>query len=282
MIVWGSVVLEQLLGDKYRNACMAELTAIKPGNVHMFADGHGMVVQDFIQSANVSAPAIAQVGLTVGQRILNATQATWNAVGCNTNLGIVLLAAPMIQAAYSDQGFCRESLQSVLKALTVQDAIEAYKAITMANPAGLGVAAEHDVQDAPQVSLLEGMQAAADRDLIAQQYSDGYQAVFNAMALYKAYLGLWEREAWAVTAVHLHFLSEFEDSHIARKHGNTMAQAIQLEAKNHFQHFSVQENPKLYQTTLLTWDADLKKRGINPGTSADLTVASLIAFNLLH
>ena len=275
-------MLEQLLGDKYRDACMAELTAIKPGNVHMFADGHGMVVQDFIQSANASAPAIAQVGLTVGERILNATQATWNAVGCNTNLGIVLLAAPMIQAAYSDKGFCRESLQSVLKALTVQDAIQAYQAIMLANPAGLGAASEHDVQDAPQVSLLEGMQAAADRDLIAQQYSDGYQAVFHALALYQNYFGLWEREAWAVTAVHLHFLAEFEDSHIARKHGNTMSQAIQLESKNHFQHFTAQENPKLYQASLLDWDADLKKRGINPGTSADLTVACLLAINLLH
>ena len=282
MIVWNNVVLEQLLGDKYRDACMAELTAIKPGNVHIFADGHGMVVQDFIQSANVSACTIAQVGLTVGERILNATQATWNAVGCNTNLGIVLLAAPMIQAAYSDQGFCREGLQTVLKALTVQDAIQAYQAITLANPAGLGAAAEHDVQDAPQVSLLEGMQAAADRDLIAQQYSDGYQAVFNALVLYKTYLELWEREAWAVTSVYLHFLAEFEDSHIVRKHGNEMAQAVQLEAKNHFQHFTAQENPKLYQASLLDWDADLKKRGINPGTSADLTVACLLAINLLH
>ena len=103
-------MLEQLLSEKYRNACMAELTAIKPGNVHMFADGHGMVVQDFIQSANVSAPAIAQLGLTVGERILNATQATWNAVGCNTNLGIVLLAAPMVTGAviaiFSDCGSC--------------------------------------------------------------------------------------------------------------------------------------------------------------------------------
>jgi triphosphoribosyl-dephospho-CoA synthase len=282
MIVWNSVVSEQLLGDKYRDACMAELSAIKPGNVHIFADGHGMVVQDFIQSANVSAQAIAQVDLTVGERILNATQATWNAVGCNTNLGIVLLAAPMIQAAYSGNGFCRESLQSVLKALTVQDSIEAYQAIKMANPAGLGTAAEHDVQDAPQVSLLQGMQAAADRDLIAQQYSDGYQAVFNALTLYKTYLDLWEREAWAVTAVYLHFLAEFEDSHVARKYGDEMAQAIQMEARNHFQHFTAQENPKLYQASLLGWDADLKKRGINPGTSADLTVACLLAFNLLH
>ncbi len=275
-------MLEQLLMEKYRDACMAELTAIKPGNVHMFADGHGMVVQDFIQSANASAPVISKAGLTVGQRILNATQATWSAVGCNTNLGIVLLTAPMIQAAYADEGFNQKTLQAVLNALAVRDAIDAYKSIAMANPAGLGAAAEHDVQDVPQVSLLEGMQAAAGRDLIAQQYSDGYQAVFNALALYKTYLALWGREAWAVTAVYLHFLAEFEDSHIARKHGNKIAQTIQLEAKNHFQHFVAQENPKLYQAVLLDWDSDLKKRGINPGTSADLTVACLLALNLLH
>lgn len=275
-------LFEEQLSAKYREACMSELTAIKPGNVHMFADGHGMVVQDFIQSANVSAPAIAKAGLSVGERILHATQATSAAVGCNTNLGIVLMAAPMIQAAYSHQGFGSESLQRVLNSLTVQDAIGAYQAIALANPAGLGQVDEHDVQDEPKVSLLDGMRAAADRDLIAHQYGDGYQAVFNALGHYKVYLALWEREAWAVTAIYLHFLAEFEDSHIARKYGNKMAQSIQMEAKDHFQHFTAQENPKLYQSALLNWDADLKKRGINPGTSADLTVACLLAFNLLH
>ena len=36
--------------------------------------------------------------LTVGERILSAVQATQEAVGLNTNLGIILLCAPMIQA----------------------------------------------------------------------------------------------------------------------------------------------------------------------------------------
>jgi triphosphoribosyl-dephospho-CoA synthase len=39
-------------------------------------------------------------------------------------------------------------------------------------------------------------------------------------------------------------------------------------------------NPKLMQTPLLKWDAALKRRGINPGTSADLTVATLLANQL--
>ena len=58
----------------YRDACMAELSAIKPGNVHMFADGHGMVVQDFIKSADASSQVIAKPNLSVDERILTAVK----------------------------------------------------------------------------------------------------------------------------------------------------------------------------------------------------------------
>jgi triphosphoribosyl-dephospho-CoA synthase len=152
----------------------------------------------------------------------------------------------------------------------------------MATPAGLGEVEAHDVHQTPSVTLLQAMQAAANRDLIAQQYANGYQDIFSVgVATYQFYLAKWERSAWAVTATYLAFLAEFEDSHIARKYGKEIAQAIQQEAKHHFQNFTSQENPKLYQATLLTWDADLKKRGINPGTSADLTVATILAFSLI-
>lgn len=270
------------IAQMYRDACMAELSALKPGNVHMFADGHGMVVQDFIKSADASAQLIATPDLTVGERILSAVKATWDAVGCNTNLGIVLLAAPMVQAAYSRHGFSQESLQEALDNLTVDDAAKAYQAISLASPAGLGEVSEHDVHQAPSVTLLQAMQAATDRDLIAQQYAHGFIDVFAGVQVYAEYSAKWERVAWAITAVYLSFLAKFEDSHIARKYGKETAQAIQQEAKKHFQDFISQENPKLYQATLLAWDADLKNRGINPGTSADLTVATILANSLMN
>ena len=266
----------------YRDACMAELGALKPGNVHLFADGHGMVVQDFIKSADASSQVIALPNLSVGERILTAIKATWEAVGCNTNLGIILLAAPMIQAASSTEGFSHLALQEVLNNLTEDNAVKVYEAISIAKPAGLGEVQQHDVHQTPQITLLEAMRAAADRDLIAQQYANGYQDIFNlGVTTYQHYLAKWERPAWAVTATYLAFLAGFEDSHIARKYGNQVAKAIQQEAKKHFQSFTSQENPKLYQATLLAWDTELKKRGINPGTSADLTVATLFAIRLV-
>jgi triphosphoribosyl-dephospho-CoA synthase len=270
------------IASLYRDACMAELSAVKPGNVHMFADGHGMVVQDFIKSADASTHVIALPNFSVGDRILSAVKATWGSVGCNTNLGIILLAAPMIQGAYSKDGFSQNTLQNVLNNLTVDDAVKAYEAILIAMPAGLGEVQEHDVSQTPQITLLEAMQAASDRDLIAQQYANGYQDVFNlGVATYQRYLAKWERSAWAISATYLAFLAAFEDSHIARKYTKEVAQVIQLEAKSHFINFTSQENPKLYQATLLAWDTDLKRRGINPGTSADLTVATILANELL-
>jgi triphosphoribosyl-dephospho-CoA synthase len=70
-------------------------------------------------------------------------------------------------------------------------------------------------------------------------------------------------------------MRSFLDSHIARKQGETIAKLVQNEAAEHATEFAQNFNPKNYQSALLTFDTALKKRGINPGTSADLTVASL-------
>jgi triphosphoribosyl-dephospho-CoA synthase len=279
--------VQNIIAEKYYEACMAELSALKPGNVHIFADGHGMVVQDFIQSANASMTPISQLGLSVGERIYQAISATWGAVGCNTNLGIVLLAAPLIQTVFLHGKLNQVNLKQVLQNLSLKDAELAFQAIQLASPAGLGEAPEHDVNDVPKVTLLAAMQAAASRDLIAQQYANGYAEVFAGIQVYAEYLAKWERAAWAVTAVYLSFLAKFEDSHIVRKYGQETAKKIQEQAQQHYAELTALENPKLYQSTLLVWDQELKaqsseKQGINPGTSADLTVATILANSLMN
>ncbi len=269
------------LAKAFKAACMAELQAIKPGNVHIFADGHGMLVQDFIKSAETVSSVIAQPNLTVGERILNSVKATQQSVNCNTNLGIVLLCAVIIQASLEmDLTTSKISLethiQSVLTHLTNQDAELAFQAITLANPAGLGES-EHDVRTTAKISLLQAMQTAQHRDLIAQQYSNGFLDIFDVgLVSYKAAIARWQNPTWATTFAYLSFLAEFPDSHIVRKFGESIAQQVQLEALQHLQTFKKIENPKTYLRPLMLWDADLKQRSINPGTSADLTVATLL------
>lgn len=274
--------LHALLAAAFKAACLEELETIKPGNVHIFADGHGMVVQDFMRSADAAAPQIAMPGLGVGERIRRAVDDTWQAVGCNTNLGIILLCAPLIHAAANiSQNTLREALRSTLQHLTQQDAVEAYAAILQAGPAGLGSSSEHDVKEAPRVSLLQAMGAAQERDRIAWQYAHDYADIFDfGLPRWHALLARWERPAWAATGVYLGYLAHHADTHVCRKFGPEVAEAVRAEAEMHERLFMAMENPKHYQRPLLDYDAALKAGGINPGTSADLTVATLLAARL--
>jgi triphosphoribosyl-dephospho-CoA synthase len=277
----GQTELSSQLAAAFKTACLSELEALKPGNVHIFADGHGMVVQDFIHSAEAASQEIAKPGLTVGQRIFYAVESTWLAVGCNTNLGIILLSAPLIHAAFkSPQIALRERLKEVLQELTVEDAAMAYRAILQASPAGLGASAQHDVHGVPDVSLLDAMREAAARDRIALQYANNYEDVYRGAEIYKNAYQQWGRAGWATTVLYLDFLAEISDTHLLRKYGEEVARQVRDEAAHHRKLLLEEENPKKYQRPLLEFDRDLKSRGLNPGTSADLTVASLLLVEL--
>lgn len=261
---------------------MAELAALKPGNVHIFADGHNMVVQQFIQSADAVAAVIAEPRLTVGARILASINATWQVVDCNTNLGIVLLCAPLVEAALVDDSSSLQSrLAQVLQSLTIADADLAFQAIVRASPAGLGKSDQHDVHDSPKISLLAAMRESAERDRIAWQYIHEFSDIFDfGLPHYAAAIARWNNPAWATSVLYLAWLSEFPDSHISRKYDLALAQEVQQEAQHHLQRMLAQDNPKSYQRDLMQFDTQLKSRRINPGTSADLTVATLMAYAL--
>ena len=274
----------QEISQLFKSACVAELEALKPGNVHIFADGHGMTIHDFIKSAEAVTAMIAQPDLSLGQRIFLSVEATYKAVACNTNLGIILLCAPLIHAVITvKNGTLRQRLQQVLEQTSVTDAQFTFDAIALAKPAGLGVASQHDVHQAADCNLLQAMQSASERDLIALQYASGFEAIFNVSLPILALANTNNsplNQTWLTTRLYLNLLATFPDSHIVRKYGATVAGQVQQQAKEHLANFNLSVNPKTYQRQLLDWDRQLKQQGINPGTSADLTVASLLAYEL--
>ncbi len=254
--------------------CRLDVEAFKPGNVSIISHGHGMRAQDFLRSADVAGPCIAQPDLAVGERILQATKASWAAVGCNTNLGIVLLCAPLACALGS-------TLQSVLRNLTRDDAAQAFEAIRIASPGGLGEAPEHDVHNvnnlplAPTTTLLAAMRAAAHRDRIALQYACDFEDIFSTgVPAARRFLAFGWSPAWAMIGVFLAFLSRFHDSHIERKFGSEQARSVTQKASELAHLLEDLRNPEEAMPALARWDRELKERGINPGTSADLAVAS--------
>jgi len=261
-------------------SCRDEIEAPKPGNVHIFAAGHGMTADEFLRSAEAAAPAIGESSALVGDRIIAAVEATWASVGMNTNLGIILLCAPLAAAAQMG-GDLQSALKSVLAGLTRADAAAAFRAILRASPAGLGEAPRHDVRNAPNATLLEAMRAAADRDRIAYQYAFDFADVFETgMAAFDAARRESWPAPWPTVAVYLAFLASFPDSHIARKTGPASAATVQGEAANLRQRFVRYSNPAEALPDLLAFDQRLKAAGLNPGTSADLTVATVFADHL--
>jgi len=264
----------------FLRACRTELEALKPGNVHIHAEGHGMTVRDFLRSAEAAAGPLCERGSSVGARIRAPVEASWSAVPLNTNLGIVLLAAPLLSAAERGSGGLRSRLEAVLQDLTIDDAVDAFAAIRRANPGGLGRAEAQDVGTAPTVTLLAAMTLAADRDRIAYQYATGYTDVFaTGVHRIEAARKAGHAPDWTATLVFLDFLRAIPDSHIARKFGAGIAEQIRDEAALLYR--ALPEEPAAAFPRLSEFDRSLKARGLNPGTSADLTVASLLASELL-
>lgn len=263
-------------------ACTLDVAALKPGNVHRHADGHGMHAADFVASAEAAAPALCRRGAPLGQRLYAAVAATRAAVGCNTNLGILLLCAPLVLAAErQDAAVDAGSVAAVLSGLDAEDAALACRAIALAGPGGLGDAGEHDVRKPPRLGLVAAMALAAPRDRIARAYTDGFADLFGfTLPQLERLLDAGDDVEQATTALYLAILARWPDSHLLRKFGDRAAQSVTREAAELLVRLPGTERPAARRAMLLEWDKSLKQRGFNPGTSADLTVATLFAHDL--
>ena len=240
-----------------------------------------MTVEDFLVSARVSAPALTDPSLSTGGRILAAVRATREAVGTNTNLGIILLCAPLASAAGRENIGLREAVAHVLASMDMEDTKAIFEAIVLASPGGLGSASSHDVRDEPRTTIVEAMREAADRDMIARQYASDFRDVFETgLEAYDEAESRGERDMWPTVFTYLAFLANFPDSHMARKHGIDIAERVKAEAKGILSQIGESQDTARRTRILLDFDAHLKSNGFNPGTSADLTVATLFAHSL--
>jgi triphosphoribosyl-dephospho-CoA synthase len=253
-------------------ACMWEVLARKVGNVHPRMSFSNTNYLHFLQSAMAMGMCFSQPSeRTVGQLVLDSVRATQSAVQQNTNLGIILLLAPLAQAENSEQ------IGRVLDGLTVQDTRLVYEAIRVANPGGLGQSNEADVQAEPTVTLRAAMALAADRDLIARQYASGFAEVLNfgVERIRQNHLKLGSIEATVIDC-QLAWLAHFPDSLIARKNGLPQAVEVQNRAQ------AVLDSGGVFTSVGRRagrdLDAYLRTDGhrLNPGTTADLITACLV------
>ena len=263
-------------------ACLLDLQALKPGNVGVHGEGHGKTSQDFRRSAQAASELITRPDWSLGRRVREAAQASWGVAGCNTNIGVLLLAAPLVAAYYREEpSGLDQRLRDVLTETTLDDAREAYRAIQLMQPAGLGWVPQADVRDRPEVTLREAMELAAERDRIAAEYRDGFPVVLTeARPQWESLCLRWGDARWAMAGIFLTLLARYPDSHIARVHGEDAAKSVSGMIKKLADEFCEAESPENYRSRLLELDASLKSAGLSPGTTADLALAGVFAARL--
>jgi triphosphoribosyl-dephospho-CoA synthase len=267
------------IGAAAQLACLLEASAAKPGNVspgRPFAD---MRFRDFIVSAVAIGPAMrAASAQSLGHTILRAVKDTRQATAANTNLGIVLLLAPLARAAAvaTRADGLRAAVARTLAETTVDDARLVYEAIRLAAPGGLGTAADQDVASEPSESLLEVMRLAAGRDDVAREYATAFETTFDAGVPTLARL---EREGIrgdpATVELFLTLLSRRPDTLIARKAGRAAAESVSRGARRVLERGGARTPEG--RAALAAFDAELRDPAnrFNPGTTADLSAAVL-------
>ena len=259
-------------------ACLLEASAPKPGNVSPAAAFRDTTYEDFLASAVAIGPALAAAGeRSLGATIRAAVEATARWAPSNTNLGLVLLLAPLARAALRPgHEPLRSSLAATLAETTIADADDTYAAIRLAAPGGLGRADDQDVAHPPTASLRAVMTLAAGRDAIAREYATDFETTFEkgAPALGRAQAeGLSWRDA--VVEVYLTLLAAAPDTHIARKLGADAAASVQRRARAAIEAGGVRTAPGREAVAALDRALRDEANTLNPGATADLTGAAI-------
>jgi triphosphoribosyl-dephospho-CoA synthase len=264
----------------------------KPGNVGLYSRQADMTAVDLLLGAAAIAPIMDQAPTqSVGTTILESIRATRQVTRVNTNLGIVLLLAPLASVPLHLD--LRGGVMRILMRLTVDDTRQTYEAIRLANPGGLGSVGEQDVAREPTVTLREAMALAADRDMIARQYVNDFEQVFETAELLTQELSdEWNELYSRIVSVFLRQLSKYPDTLIERKFGRAAAEEVSLAARQ-----VIESDPGHLGWAIPAFDTWLRSGcsrpfrffpgmlpepileprpdARNPGTTADLITAAL-------
>ncbi len=145
-------------------------------------------------------------------------------------------------------------------------------------PAGWARSPEQDIADEPTLPLRAVMTLAADRDLIARQYANGFREVFDdALPPLRDGLASGRTLETAIVAAHLTLLSKHPDSLIVRKAGLERAREVSRRAAEVLA-AGWPDRPAAIEMCWAfdDWLRDPSRR-FNPGTTADLVTAALYA-----
>ena len=268
----------------------------KPGNVHRTRNYDDMVFQDFVISAVVIGNTMEELAsqskeiddlskAELGKFILQAVKETDKWVENNTNLGIMMMCIPIAASASISNGFdeIQENVGLLMDATTVDDAVNLYDAINVADAGGMGDQEEFDVMSekakdelrANNQTMYDVLKISAGWDRLASELTSKMPVCFKLG--YPTFSNFWKNcddvdvinKATVLTFMTI--LSEIPDTLISRKYGIEVAKGVSDKAKELLEF----KDDDSFVEKLLEFDDYLYGNKYNPGTTADLTAASI-------
>ena len=270
------------LQNAYLFACRKDIELIKPGNVNIKSPHSDTNAEDYLESSLLSSKELFKPDYSLGERILNSIKITRSKIKTNTNLGIILLCAPIIHACiYFNNLTMREGIKKTLSSSTVKDTQDLCMAINISAPGGLGTREIYDTASKPTVNILEIMNHSASYDRISYQYSHDYSDIFDFIIPRLVFLNKKHNSLdISLSLMFIEILAKIPDSHISRKFDDKIAKKTSNNASDLLKILDREYSPDYLADRLNNLDYEYKKKGINPGTTADLLVASLMIYKI--
>ena len=297
----------EIVGKCASLAALLEVSAYpKPGNVHRLRDFPDTKYEHFLAgSVNLGSRmrVIAEKGqrirngkwaeLSVGENILASVKdmMDWQSGG-NVHLGIILLFSPLAAAAGSvmkdgvvDLDDLRNALDEVIRGATPLDSVNIYRAIDEVMSAeNLGHVDQLDVKDTSSLDRIldEGLtprdifKECQARDAICNEWATGFNVTFTeGYPFLRRRLDEGASINEATVDTFLKILSEHPDSLIQRKSGTKAAISVSEKAKEIIQAGGAATDAGMKMLWSLDDELSSENGSLNPGTTADLTAASV-------
>ena len=252
--------------ERAQLALMLEVCAYpKPGNVDRCHDYPDTRLEHFLASTLFARPALeeAETGTgRIGEIIRHAVRDTNCHKGGNTHFGAFILLIPLVYG-----GDIPGAIRAIEKT-DVSDAVAFYKAFALTS-VKMNVTDDLDVHDPHtltvirdrDMTLLDVMQHSAANDMVAREWVTGFPLTRRGADLLKQF----GPGRQAIVNTFLTLLASEPDTFIIKKHGTAVAQETVLVARE------VLDGKR----SLEDFDADCIERDINPGSTADIIIASI-------
>ena len=264
----------------YLNSCLEEIKAQKPGNVSSKSNIPGLQKNKFFRAAKISSEPLTNINLSIGESIYNACKRCMNELGSNYNLGIILLCAPIIRASLKEFESKKEfllGLKNIILNIDKKETEYIVKAIKICNPAGINkYNSKGNImkKNLTNFTFYDLAVMSQDFDRISECYASNYKEIFNEALPYFRYQRK-KKKKFAIERLYLRLLSIKNDSHIQRKFNSSKAEEIRHLSLNFYKKL-INFNDFNEYKNLLWLNNYLKRKHINPGTCADLTVTTLL------